>query len=199
MTPLHKHSFTNQLLLFYLIGQAIGLKTQYSPKANRYYWLTCTNQRCRPRLCPGKTFSVEKQQKCITSIFTFKEPRSFTNSPISVGDSVVLLPYHEQDHIVKCSQDALCKNDHLCYDSNGTFKPYCAAQILTVSVPGKNIGMRITHGDLIELKHYVDKNTPPEAVIDSWIGCDPLNTRKCKRFACSGPSCNHEAFEVFIL
>ena len=166
---------------------------------DRNYWLTCTNQRCRPRLCPGRTFDAKRQQKCRSSMFTFEEPHTRTHSPISVGHNVVLLPYHMDDLIVICGKEGLCKNSNDCFDEQESFKPYCGNQVLIVSVQGKVVGERIMHGDLIELKHHYQPTNNTDQT-HTWIGCDPLDTRKCKRYSCPNQAdCNHEAFKLYIL
>ena len=182
--------------VFICIGQVIGLRTQFSPRDDRNYWLTCTTQRCRPRLCPGISFNSERQKVCTDSMFTLMEAERTMSAPVFVGDTVVLLPYNSEDTIVSCGDEGQCKIDHLCFTDIGTFKPYCRKQVLSIFVFGKNVGDRIIDGDLVELRHYNLNMNEPE----SWIGCEPLESRKCKRYLCSNnTNCEYEKFILYVL
>ena len=123
-------------------------------------------------------------------------PGKTLNAPVLVGDNVVLIPYADNDTIVSCEKEGeMCKIDGLCTTETGGFHPYCAKQVLSIAIPGKHDGDVIVHGDFIELRHDSSNRK-------TWIGCDPLNTRKCRRFGCPNnthDNCNHEQFQIYIL
>lgn len=164
--------------------------------------MTCTQQNCRARLCPGKSFSIQRQKKCTNSMFTFTKAKREQSSSdlIYSGEAVALLPYDSVDTIINCADSSLCRVDHICTDDTEPYQ-YCDRQLSIISVPGRQQGESIIDGDLIELRPIVSLNN------DLWIGCDVNNTRKCRRFDCNEFSDNdstqtpvcEEFFVLFIL
>lgn len=172
-------------------GQPVGLKTQYSPKTDRGYWITCTTIRCSMKLCAGDNFDTKRYEKCTSSILTFHKLNMSKDPWIYVGDLVTLRSYSNENIVITCGTYGICKINSECLSTTGRVLKCCKRHILRLLVPGKGKGEHISDGDLIQLRHA-------EVSLTSWIGCQPLGQAKCKRRTCNN-ECIVESFILYLL